>query len=98
MPILANRIVSGLDAPLFAASPPGDPNRLFVLEKDTGRVVILDLRTNQVVPQAFFDVPATEMTFDGERGLLGLAFHPDYVANGKFYLNLTNENGNTEIW
>ena len=98
MPLQANRIAAGLDAPLFGASPPGDPNRLFILEKDSGRVVILDLRTNQVLPQAFYDVPNTEMTNDGERGLLGLAFHPDYATNGRFYLNLTNENGNTEIW
>jgi glucose/arabinose dehydrogenase len=96
--IQADLIVSGLAAPLFAASPPGDPDRLFILEKDSGRVVILDLATNQLLPQPFFDVPAAEMTNDGERGLLGLAFHPDYVTNGKLYLNLTNENGNTEIW
>ena len=97
MPLFANRIASGLNAPLFAASPPGDPNRLFVLEKDTGRVVILDLTTNQVSPQAFFDLPDTRLTNDGERGMLGLAFHPDYVTNGKLYLNFTDQNGNTEI-
>jgi len=33
IPLQANRIASGLSAPLFAASPPGDPDRLFVLEK-----------------------------------------------------------------
>ncbi|MCI0430115.1 MAG: PQQ-dependent sugar dehydrogenase [Rhodospirillales bacterium] len=96
--IQADLIASGLATPLFAASPPGDPGRLFILEKDSGRVVILDLAANQLLPQPFFDVPAAEMTNDGERGLLGLAFHPDYVTNGKLYLNLTNENGDTEIW
>jgi glucose/arabinose dehydrogenase len=96
--IQADLIVSGLAAPLFAVSPPGDPDRLFILEKDSGRVVILDLATNQLLPQPFFDVPAAQMTNDGERGLLGLAFHPDYATNGKLYLNLTNENGDTEIW
>ncbi|HEV3008784.1 MAG TPA: PQQ-dependent sugar dehydrogenase [Burkholderiales bacterium] len=98
MPILAERIASGLDAPLFATSAPGDPNRLFVLEKDSGRVVLLDLATNQVSGQAFFDVPAGDLSNEGERGLLGLAFHPDYAANGKLYLNLTNELGDNEIW
>jgi len=98
MPLRADRIATGLAAPVFAASAPGDPNRLFVLEKDSGRVVLLDLATNQVSPQAFFDVPAGDLSNDGERGLLGLAFHPDYVANGRAYLNLTNENGDTEIW
>lgn len=98
MLIQADRIAAGLDAPLFAASPPGDPNRLFVLEKNTGRVVILDLATNQVQAQPFFDVPAGDLSIEGERGLLGLAFHPDYASNGKFYLNLTNELGDTKIW
>jgi glucose/arabinose dehydrogenase len=94
----AELIVSGLDSPVFAASPPGEPNRLFVIEKDSGRVLIVDLETNQVLPQPFYDVAAAEMTSGGERGLLGMAFHPDYAANGKLYLNLTNENGDTEIW
>lgn len=98
MPIQADRIATGLDQPLFAAAPPGDPNRLFVLEKATGQVKILDLATNQVLAQPFFDVPASDLSTEGERGLLGLAFHPDYVANGRFYLNLTNELGDTEIW
>jgi len=96
--IRADLVASGLDAPLFAASPPGDPNRLFVLEKNSGRIVVLDLATKQLGAQPFFDVPTSELSNDGERGLLGLAFHPDYVANGKLYLNLTNELGDTEIW
>src|SRR5688500_11813947 len=98
MALRADLVASGLDAPLFAASPPGDPNRLFVLEKNSGRVVILDLATNQVSAQPFFDVPATELSNEGERGLLGLAFHPGYATNGKLYVNLTNELGDTEIW
>jgi hypothetical protein len=98
MPIQADRIATGLDAPLFAASPPGDPNRLFVLEKNSGRVVILDLATNTVSGQPFFDVPASDLSTAAEQGLLGLAFHPGYAANGKLYLDLTNENGDTEIW
>lgn len=97
MHMQADLVASGLDAPLYAASPPGDPNRLFVLEKNSGRVVILDLATGGLSPQPFFDVPATDLSNEGERGLLGLAFHPDYGANGKLYLNLTNELGDTEI-
>ncbi len=33
----------------------------------------------------------------GERGLLGMAFHPDYAANGRFFLNYTDEGGNTVV-
>jgi glucose/arabinose dehydrogenase len=98
MPIRADRIASGFEAPLYATSAPGDPDRLFVVEKNSGRVKILDLDTNRVEAQAFFDVPDAEMTSNGERGLLGLAFHPDYEANGLLYLSLSNEVGDTEIW
>ena len=38
----AVRVASGLSGPLFAASPPGDPDRLFVVEQHTGRIRILD--------------------------------------------------------
>src|SRR5688572_5425464 len=98
MSIQADRIATGLAEPLFAASPPSEPDRLFVLEKASGRVVILDVATGQVAAQPFFQVPSGEFLSDGERGLLGLAFHPQYATNGRLYLNLTNENGDTEIW
>jgi hypothetical protein len=98
MAIQADLVASGLAAPTFAVSPPGDPNRLFITEKNAGRVVVLDLAAGQVAAQPFFDVPATDLSFEGERGLLGLAFHPDFADNRKSYLNLTNELGDTEIW
>ncbi|HCK83199.1 MAG TPA: hypothetical protein DHW63_01350, partial [Hyphomonadaceae bacterium] len=91
-------IASGFASPVFAASAPSDPNRLFVIEKNSGRVLIRDLATNQTLAQPFFDVPAGDLDNQGERGLLGLAFHPDYVANGRAYLSLINEAGDTEIW
>src|SRR5688572_2293039 len=98
MRFIADRVASGLSNPTFAAAPPGDRGRLFITEQNTGRIVILDLTTNVVATQPFFDVPQTDLSIGGERGLLGLAFHPDYAVNGKLYLNLTNENGDTEIW
>src|SRR3712207_606611 len=48
--ITATRVAVGLSAPLFAVSPPGDPNRLFVVEQHTGRVLILDLKSGQMLP------------------------------------------------
>ena len=95
--ITAVRVASGLSNPLFAASPPGRPDELFVIEQNTGRILILDLTTGAVLPTPFLDIPASEMSTGGERGLLGLAFHPDYANNGKFYVNLTNAAGDTEI-
>ena len=98
MAIQVDLVASALAAPTFATSAPGVADRLFITEKDSGRIVVLDTATNQVSAQAFFDVPAAEMSSAGEGGLLGLAFHPAYASNGKAYLNLTNEAGDTEIW
>ena len=96
--IRADRIASGLDNPVFAASPPGDPNRLFIAEKNSGRILSFDLSSNTLDTHAVFDVPAEEMSNVGSQGLLGFAFHPDYEANGKLYLSLSNEDQDSEIW
>lgn len=74
-------------------------NRLFVVEK-RGKIKIVNRVTGAVNPVPFLDIynrvyPITTV-FD-ERGLLGLAFHPDYANNGYFYVNYINTNGKTVI-
>lgn len=69
-------------------------HRLFILEKDQGDIEIVD--TSGVYIGKFLDVTGL-ITSGGERGLLGLAFHPDYATNGYFYINYTNLSGNTVI-
>ena len=91
-PPRANRVAlelvaSGFDRPLFLTSPPGD-SRLFVVEQG-GRIRIVGGGT-------FLDLSALASD-GGERGLLGLAFHPNYATNGLFYVNYTDNNGNTRI-
>src|SRR5262245_34445667 len=76
--IRATRVASGLNQPLFAAAPPGDAGRLFLVEK-TGQIKILDLVTGQVLATPFLDVSGQILT-DGERGLLGLAFDPGFAT------------------
>jgi glucose/arabinose dehydrogenase len=93
--IFATRVAEGLDAPLFAVSPPGDLGRLFIVEK-AGAIRILDLATGNVLPQPFLDLRG-QIAVAGEQGLLGLAFHPDYAQNGWFYVNLIRPDGDTEI-
>lgn len=95
--INATRVAAGLSNPLFAASPPGDPDRLFIVEQHTGRIRILDLNTGQLNTDSYLDLPDSSLAGGGEQGLLGLAFHPNYAANGLFYVNLTNTSGDTEI-
>ena len=93
----AVRVASGLSRPLFAASPPGEPDRLFIVEQHTGRIRILDLNTGQMNGDSFLDLPDSALSTGGEQGLLGLAFHPNYASNGLFYVNYTNGAGDTEI-
>jgi glucose/arabinose dehydrogenase len=95
--IQAVRVASGLSEPLFAVSPPGDPDRLFIVEQHSGRIRILDLNAGTVNAEAFLDLPDSAVSQGGEQGLLGLAFHPDYATNGLFYVNLTNAAGDTEV-
>jgi glucose/arabinose dehydrogenase len=68
--------------------------RLFILEKDLARIRIVDL--NGTTLGTFLDLSG-DVSTGGERGLLGLAFDPDYANNGEFYVNYTNNGGNTEI-
>ncbi len=72
---------------ILAASPaPGDSDHLFLAQRD-GVVRVLDLQTDTLLPTPFVQVPGVDET--GEGGLLGLAFHPNYQTNGKFYVHAT---------
>ncbi len=70
--------------PVCIASPPGETNRLFILEKGGTMVVI----TNLAHPTRTVFMQLTVMS-DSESGLLGLAFHPGYATNRLFFLSLT---------
>ena len=93
--ILATRVATGLGQPIFADAPPGDTGRLFIVEK-TGLIKILDLATGQVLATPFLNV-SSQILSDGERGLLGLAFDPNFASNGFFYVYLMNTSSDAEI-
>ena len=86
-------VANGFDQPLAVVNPPDGSGRLFVVEQG-GRIKIE--KNGQVFQQAFLDI-SDKVTAGGERGLLGLAFHPNYPENGFFYVNYTDRNGNTVI-
>src|SRR3954463_6319990 len=90
--IAATRVATSLSEPLFVTAPPNDTNHLFVVEQ-TGRIRVMDLTTGQFHATPFLDVSA-QITLGSETGLLGLAFAPDFAANGTFYVNLINTAGN----
>jgi len=90
--LAATRVATGLESPLGLVAPKGDC-RLFVVEQP-GRIRIV--RSGSVVAAPFLDI--TDRTRSGgERGLLGLAFHPSYAQNGRFFVNYTDLNGDTHI-
>ena len=78
-----------LFTPFCVASPPGETNRLFILEK-AGRVVVI---TNLANPTrtVFLDITDRVLSAANEEGLLGIAFHPGYATNRNFYLFFTGE-------
>ena len=91
--LAATRVASGLSNPLDLQSARGDSARLFVVEQP-GRIRILRGGTLAATP--FLDI-SSRLSCCGERGLLGLAFHPSYAQNGRFYVNYTNPQGNTHV-
>jgi len=93
--ISAERIAAGLARPLFITSPPGDAIRLFVLEQYTAQIKIL--KGGVVLATPFLDINNLVSDSGSERGLLGLVFHPDYEVNGYFYVNYTNNAGDTIV-
>lgn len=77
------RLASGVTEPLYVAQPPGEEQDLYVVEKG-GRILILTESGFSSTP--FLDVTARTLN-SGERGLLGLAFHPQFETNGLFYVH-----------
>ena len=84
------RVASGLTAPIFVTHAPNDFSRLFIVERG-GAIKVMDLGTGTVQGTPFLSIPSVDAA--GEGGLLGMAFHPDYATNGKFYVNVTIDNG-----
>jgi Ca2+-binding RTX toxin-like protein len=96
--ILATTVGAHLfSRPVFAASAPGDPDRLYVVEQHSGRILILDTRTGATDPVPFLDLPDASLARGNEQGLLGLAFHPGYASNGRFFVYRTRADGDVEI-
>ena len=87
------RHVSNFTAPLSITHAGDGSQRLFLLEQG-GTVRIIKGQT--VLTQPFLDI-SSRTTGTGERGLLGLAFPPDYASKKVFYVNYTNIAGNTVI-
>jgi glucose/arabinose dehydrogenase len=86
-------VASGLDSPLYVTVAPGEPDRLYVVER-TGRIRVL--ARGRVLPEPFLDI-GEKVVAGGEQGLLSVAFHPNYERNRLLYVNYTNVNGDTVV-
>jgi glucose/arabinose dehydrogenase len=91
--LTTTRVAAGLDDPVDLQAAPGDRSRVFVVEQD-GRIRVL--RGASLLGTPFLDI-VSRVGSGGERGLLGLAFHPRYSENGRFYVNYTDRQGDTHV-
>lgn len=86
-------VTDGLDQPVQVVDPGDGSGRLFVVEQP-GRIRIV--QDGQVLPEPFLDL-SDLVSCCGERGLLSVAFHPDYADNADFFVDYTDTNGDTVV-
>jgi glucose/arabinose dehydrogenase len=84
---LAPIVTEGLENPLFLTQSGDGSGRLFVVEQP-GRIRVL--QGHKLLPVPFLDITKKVLS-GGERGLLGLAFHPGYRQNGRLFVNYTRK-------
>jgi glucose/arabinose dehydrogenase len=77
-------VADGLASPIGIVHAPDGSGRLYVLEQ-AGRVRVIE-RDGSLRPEPFLDLSGRLLS-GGERGLLGMAFHPDYARNGRFFVH-----------
>ena len=87
-------VANGFDRPLFVTGAGTGSDRLFVVEQG-GRIRIVD--AGEVLETPFLDITGIVNHGASERGLLGLAFHPDYEHNGEFYVHYNDVKGDVVI-
>jgi glucose/arabinose dehydrogenase len=88
--IILEMVADGFTHPLLLIEPPDGSGRLFVVDQ-IGTIEIIDAN-GTVEQEPFLDIRDQIVDLDpeyDERGLLGLAFHPDYEDNGRFYVYYT---------
>ena len=85
--------VSGFESPVDVTNAGDGSGRLFVIEQ-AGRIRLV--KDGTLVERPFLDISA-RIASGGERGLLGLSFHPDYPTDPRFFVDYTDRDGNTVV-
>jgi glucose/arabinose dehydrogenase len=92
-PVGLQPVATGLNNPLYLTTPPGDTDRLFIVEQ-AGTIRIV--KGGALLPDPFLDI-RDRVSSGGERGLFCLAFDPAYGSDGRFVVHYTDLNGNTRL-
>lgn len=85
--VTLEQVGGGFASPIQLATPNDGTGRMFVVDQ-VGKIYIIDGGDN-LLPDPFLDIASKMVTLNtggDERGLLGLAFHPDYASNGRFFV------------
>jgi glucose/arabinose dehydrogenase len=85
--------IGGFSAPIDVAAPRGDNARVFVVER-AGRIKVV--RSGRKLGRPFLDIRG-KVSEGGERGLLSMAFAPDYATSGRFYVCYTDNGGDLRV-
>ena len=91
--LIVRVVVGGLESPLDVTSAEDGSGRLFVVEQ-AGRVRVVT--EGRLVQRPFLDI-VERISSGGERGLLGLAFHPDFPNDPRLFVDYTDRRGNTVV-
>ena len=86
-------VAGGFQSPVDVADAGDGSGRLFVVEQG-GRIRVVE--QGKLVDRPFLDI-SDRISSGGERGLLGLAFHPGYPADPRFFVDYTDRDGNTVV-
>jgi uncharacterized protein (TIGR03437 family) len=81
------QVTSGLDSPVYITHSRDGSGRLFIIEQ-AGRILVLPQGASATLTTPFLDI-RPKIVSGGEQGLLGMAFHPQYRTNGRFFVNYT---------
>ncbi len=90
---LKRRLIGTFSNPVYVTAPPGDRSRLFVVEQ-AGTIRVVQRGHRRARP--YLDIRA-RVESGGERGLLSMAFAPNYRKNGRFYVYYTQDGGDIKV-
>jgi glucose/arabinose dehydrogenase len=85
--------VTGLNYPVFVTQAPGDPERLYVVEQQSG--LIRTVKDGAIEATPFLNIKSVlGSSLSGEQGFLGLAFAPNYETSRRFFIKYSGKSGN----